>query len=280
MGFRSPEVSAEKPDGAVRVLSLGDSQTFGNGVAQTEVYPAKLQEILSREPGFESVEVINAGVQAYNTIQEVRTLQRHATVLHPDIVTLAFYINDISESRSRERGPALGARGELKRRGLKRFTPYRLIYFVKRSRVVILVRDRFRRARASDDYAEIFAGRTPPDLEPAWELIEEHLALARDLAATRGFRLIVFPIPMSMEFRQDYPNEAYRSRFLGIADRLGIEHFDPTPELREGGATVEDNFIAWDGHINAATHRLIAERLARKILAADERKPVSKTASR
>ncbi|MBI1950257.1 MAG: hypothetical protein HYS34_02720, partial [Acidobacteria bacterium] len=39
------------------------------------------------------------------------------------------------------------------------------------------------------------------------------------------------------------------SRFIALAERLGIEHFD----------------ITWDGHINARTHRLIAESLYQRL---------------
>ena len=61
------------------------------------------------------------------------------------------------------------------------------------------------------------------------------------------------------------PEEQYRSRFLMLARQLEIEHFDPTPVMRERGRTLEDSFIPWDGHINPATHELIAELLARAI---------------
>jgi len=265
MGFRSDEISGEKPDGGLRIICLGDSQTFGNGVAQPDVYPAQLEAIL--ESRLESpVEVINTGVQAYDTLQEVRLLERHAGALNPDIVTLGFYINDIFEARGKNRSEAVGAGGEMKRHGLKRFTPYRLIYLVKRSRVMILVLERLSRSKQSDKYAEILAGRTPTFLEESWAVIEQNLAAARDLAKAQGFRLIVFPIPAAPEFLQNGPDEAYRSRFIALANRLGIEHFDPTPALKASGGSFEENFIAWDGHINATSHRFIAESLAREIL--------------
>jgi len=273
LGFRGAEITDDKPDGSLRVLCIGDSQTFGNGVAQDKVYASQLEEILSQEWDGGAVEVINVGVQAYDTIQEIRMLERHAPTLRPDIVTVGFYINDIDETRRKNRANAVGAGGEMKRHGLKRFTPYRLIYLVKRSRVVILIRNGFGRAKASNDYSEILNGKTPQELEESWVLIEEQLTAARDLAQAQGFRLIVFPIPMAMEFQQDYPNEDYRSRYIALASRLGIEHFDPTPTIKSDGATFENSFIPWDGHINATTHRLVAEHLARAIL-------VPKTASK
>lgn len=267
LGFRSPDIPFDKPDVGLRILCLGDSQTFGNGVGQHDVYASQLQKILSSEPGSGTVEVINAGVQAYDTLQEIRLLERHAPTLRPDIVTVGFYINDIIETRRKDRTEVVGVAGEMKRHGLKRLTPYRLIYLVKRSRIVILVRERLRSAATSNAYSEILNGRTPARFEESWTRIEENLVAARDLAEAHRFRLIVFPIPTVMEFQKDYPDEDYRSRFLALARRLGIEHFDPTPTIIKGGGSLEDNFIPWDGHINATTHRLLAEHLAREILA-------------
>ena len=111
LGFRGAEITDDKPDGALRVLCIGDSQTFGNGVAQEKVYSSQLEEILSQEWDGGAVEVINAGVQAYDTIQEIRMLERHAPTLRPDVVTVGFYINDIGETRRKNRAQVVGAGG-------------------------------------------------------------------------------------------------------------------------------------------------------------------------
>src|SRR5215467_1125268 len=40
-GFRSEEIVPQKDRSNLRIICLGDSQTFGNGVAQDETYPAR-----------------------------------------------------------------------------------------------------------------------------------------------------------------------------------------------------------------------------------------------
>ena len=47
-GSRGSEFSAQKPADVVRILSLGDSRTFGWGVADGETFSARLQELLQR----------------------------------------------------------------------------------------------------------------------------------------------------------------------------------------------------------------------------------------
>jgi len=155
--------------------------------------------------------------------------------------------------------------GEFKRTGIKRLTPYRLIYLVKRSRLFTLVDWRLRilhSGGAVDDLTSVLEGRTPARYEEGWRLIEASLTRAKDLASQRGFRLIVFPVPAAQEFRGKYPNEQYRSRVMDVASHVGVEHFDPTPRLKADGGGFERYFIMWDGHISASTHGVIAKILA------------------
>ena len=263
LGFRSPEIEPRRSGKGLRVLCLGDSQTFGNGVSQDDTYPAQLQVLLaSRRPG-EDAEAINAGVNGYSTTQEVDLLFRMAPLTSPDAVTIGFNLNDVGEAL-RKSLESLDERGETKRRGVKRLTPYRLIYLLKRSRLVTLVYWRYGllvSGNEQDPMHQVLLGHTPPVYEESWRRIENALSRARDLARERGFRLIVFPIPAGEEFLEDRPLEQYRSRFIALAERLGIEHLDPTPRMKSLGGPFDRYFITWDGHINARTHRLIAEWL-------------------
>jgi lysophospholipase L1-like esterase len=262
-GFRSPEFDPHRSGKGLRVLCLGDSNTFGNGVSQDETYPAQLQMLLASRISGAAAEAINAGIGGYGTTQEVDLLTRMAPLLSPDVVTIGFYLNDLGDA-VRDNLEILDETGEEKRLGFKRFTPYRLIYLLKRSRLVTLVYWRFRLLRSGserDPLHQVLLGRTPPAYEESWRRIEDALSRARDLARARGFRLIVFPVPTGQEFLEDRLEEQYRSRFITLAERLGIEHFDPTPRMKALGGSFERYFITWDGHINARTHRLIAASL-------------------
>ncbi len=263
LGFRAPEFDPHRSGRGLRVLCLGDSNTFGNGVSQDDTYPAQLQILLASRLAGGAAEAINAGIGGYGMAQEVDLLTRMAPLLAPDVVTIGFYLNDLGDA-VRGSSEILDETGEVKRRGLKRLTPYRLIYLLKRSRLITLVYWRYRLLRSGserDPLHQVLLGRTPPALEESWRRIEATLSRARDFARARGFRLIVFPVPTGQEFLEDRPGEQYRSRFIGLAEWLGIEHFDPTPRMKELGGAFDSYFITWDGHINARTHRLIAESL-------------------
>ena len=90
LGFRGPPVR-DKGD-RFRILAIGDSTTFGLGVQQMESWPSQLQQIL--DPGADNIEVINAGVPGYSSVQGLRFLEKRGLALHPDLVIATFGTND------------------------------------------------------------------------------------------------------------------------------------------------------------------------------------------
>ena len=73
LGLRGPEISEEKPPGTGRILSLGESTTFGSQLRWDETYSHRLEEML-REAG-RPVEVLNGAVRAWSTVQSTRFLE-------------------------------------------------------------------------------------------------------------------------------------------------------------------------------------------------------------
>jgi lysophospholipase L1-like esterase len=89
-GTRGPEFTAEKPAGTLRILSLGDSRTFGWGLADGETYSRRLEQLLQKKIGGEKkVEVINAGVNAWSYSQMLVYLRESGAKYEPDFVVLA-----------------------------------------------------------------------------------------------------------------------------------------------------------------------------------------------
>jgi len=94
-GFRSPEIAVQKPPNVCRILVLGDSMTMGFGVPEAATFPSLMERALNaRRGGGCRYQVINAGVGNYNTAQELASWEIAGRTLHPDLVLLAFYIND------------------------------------------------------------------------------------------------------------------------------------------------------------------------------------------
>jgi lysophospholipase L1-like esterase len=91
-GFRGAEVPRNREPGEVRILSLGESTTFGFGLKWTETY-SHLLELLLREAGY-NVRVLNAATRGWTTYQSARYLELRIEMLRPDIVLFYHELND------------------------------------------------------------------------------------------------------------------------------------------------------------------------------------------
>ncbi len=94
-GLRDEEVPYPKPPGERRILVLGDSVTFGWGVSQGETFSDRMEPLLRARTG-ERWQVVNAGVNGYNSEQEAIYLQTEGMRYKPDIVLLVYVHNDVN----------------------------------------------------------------------------------------------------------------------------------------------------------------------------------------
>lgn len=83
------EYSEFPPSGKKRIITLGDSFTFGNEVADNESYPHYLGSLAT------NTEVLNLGVTGYGHDQMLLYLKEEGVKYHPDIVLLGFVWYDM-----------------------------------------------------------------------------------------------------------------------------------------------------------------------------------------
>jgi len=98
-GLRGPELRP-RTESTVRILCLGDSMTWGWGVTDDQVYTALLgRQLQTRYPDTD-IQMINAGVPFYGTIDEVALLRHRIDEFDPDIVILTFNaVDDFEQNR-------------------------------------------------------------------------------------------------------------------------------------------------------------------------------------
>lgn len=93
LGLRGQEIGARVP-GEKRVLVLGDSYVWGQGVLDDETVPARLEQAL-RKSG-RTVTVGNAGMFGAGPREWSYTLERHRAAFDPDLVVVVMYVgNDV-----------------------------------------------------------------------------------------------------------------------------------------------------------------------------------------
>ena len=95
-GYRGPVRPMQVELGRVRVVALGDSFTFGQGIADDEALPAALEAEL-HERGRSNVEVLNFGVPGLNLRESVDQYRYFARQWQPSVVVMFLFENDLGQ---------------------------------------------------------------------------------------------------------------------------------------------------------------------------------------
>jgi lysophospholipase L1-like esterase len=107
-GFRGGPLPGAKAPGTARVLVVGDSFTWGYGVAEDEAYPAVLGRLLAARTG-RAVEVVNLGIPGAGPLDYRWHLEHTGLALAPDVVVVGLFANDVNDlyqlQRFRTRSP-------------------------------------------------------------------------------------------------------------------------------------------------------------------------------
>lgn len=77
-----------------RIVCLGDSITYGEGLPYAETYPAVLAHLLQQKHADLDVVVINSGVRGHTSVQGLARLERDVLWYKPHVVFIAFGLND------------------------------------------------------------------------------------------------------------------------------------------------------------------------------------------
>jgi lysophospholipase L1-like esterase len=261
LGLRDREIAPYPTSETLRVLALGDSQTFGNGLDLSETWPKQLERILQNLGPRPRWEVVNAGIPGTDTWQHEIVLERLLDTLHPQAVVLGLYVNDVAPSYDPGKGHAL----ELTNTWSKRFA-----YLLKRSSLVtwfyyhLVLPWQFSgltHGRSIED--RVIAGEPDESTERGWRQVERSLAGMKDRCVARKVMFLVAILPRRDQVTGENPARGYNVRALAIAENHRIPMVDLLSDLsatyRLKGTTL---FIPWDGHNGAAANQVIAARLA------------------
>jgi len=94
-GFRGPVVTPAPAAGVLRIACVGDSHTFGHGVAEHQTWPAHFARALAAQLPGRRFEVMNCGVSAHDTPQEASFLASEVLPYEPHLILVQFHLNDI-----------------------------------------------------------------------------------------------------------------------------------------------------------------------------------------
>jgi lysophospholipase L1-like esterase len=89
-GFRGPEITLPKPPSRFRIMTIGDSCTWGLGVSDDCSYPRVLEQELNRQVAADcglTVEVVNGGFCAYGFERALLRVGEYLAT-EPDLITI------------------------------------------------------------------------------------------------------------------------------------------------------------------------------------------------
>jgi lysophospholipase L1-like esterase len=279
-GFRGPSPGAAAPAAtpdasSLRVLLLGDSFTFGQGVAFEETWGAAAERQL-REQGHR-VRLINAGMQGMDTRSELLLLRELTTAYRPDVVVVGWLINDLYTNRPLESDSGVGAgtaRADASA-GVDSFIqagPPQTFHLLQLARRWATGSDAVyeRLYLAAPDRGGYF--REPLPARPRRQLAVTERLLQQLAEACRaiGAPLVVVSIPQQFQALHrarhasggDVDVALYDRHFSALARREGFAWLSTLGPLVASPTPVGDLYFRLDGHLTPAGHAIVGAAVA------------------
>lgn len=281
-GFVGPEFAARPAEGVYRIIAVGDSCTFSEGIWRLS-YPGLLQEALDeRWPG--RFEVLNAGIEGYNSTFARDRVRQELVGYRPRLIIIYVGWNDLMKS-----DPAnMSATGRYSRAA-------RLMensYLVKAYRKVMFAQLRpllLRPGAGEAGDAHAYDGFVPTTYR---DNLEAMIGTLRD----NGIRAALFTLPTVVspgmtneELRRQsvfFPHFAGTysvAKFLSLhrayndtIRRTGRELRVPVIDLDETFNAHDKRDLFWDTmHPSRKGHRLIAETVLHRLALDDRPEPAA-----
>ena len=264
LGLRGAEVPEAKAAGEVRVLVLGDSLTYGQGVADEDTVPARLEDALRASAPDRTWRVVNAGHRGYTLSQSLGLFEELGTRIAPDVVLLLWYWNDLDfvdagaiHKRLSGSGPVtFDVNAPFEGLTALRWHGKQLL---RRSALIMYVHE----LRKS-------TGGLPPaaygqkGLEALGGFLDEFIARCAALGARPVFAIV----PDVGSLSAPHWTDPIVQGAATIANERGLEVVELKPALAPLAADGTPPILAYDGHYDANGNRAMAELLAAPVEAA------------
>lgn len=284
LGFRSHEWSLEKASGTFRIALIGDSHAFGFGVPSKSIMPTVLTELLEERYGAPT-EILNFGVNGYNTFQQLAALRELALDYAPDMVILLPANNDHKPPLRADDdgwlhwdGEGGNERSRMVDKSIEEVQVDEVSWWMDKSRLFLYLKllqkrqefaDQTQEQRqASEEHSTAtgkdWMGEFPPG--PVSERLAEtvHVPFSDMLDAieARDLPVILASFCGSTDYRQLF--QIYeQERGVPVLELLTL-----FPETTSWEDLTKQFGLGWDDHLNAAAHRrwavaldaMIAER--------------------
>lgn len=251
-GFRGPQIEMKKPQNTYRILMLGDSELFSFLLFEEEALPRQLEGLLNGKSHALKFEVINSGVEGYNTFQELALLKTKGLLYSPDLVVMNYVLNDP------EPGEYYLADNFLSRNSAL----YRYILYRIKKGLIKMERKRLNIKTELEHFNYLHSGESLKHLKEAFQEMASLLELRR-------IKLVVNIFPVSSlavkDFKENYPYWHIHKMIKGISHQniIFVDAIDEFKRLGIGPEEVSINYKYNESHKNAKALGVMAGLLYR-----------------
>ncbi len=267
-GHRGGAHGVARRDRKFRILVLGDSITEGSQVDEQSVFSACLERADPR------LEVINAGVAGYGTVQEYLYLTSEGINFTPDLVLLMFFENDLYDNLLTY-FPSIGPRpyARLTQRGVQLVTklnltdysefilpaPFQMrlhansyLYYFLNTRIYQRL---FEKRLQQRYYADLDSTHGRAKFEIFYGLAR----MMRDYLKARNVDLVIALIPPKQDL--DVARSPAQELITTFCRRSGIQCIPLFDRLKREHTSGERLYFRTDIHWTKAGHRIAASEI-------------------
>ncbi|MCC6996528.1 MAG: SGNH/GDSL hydrolase family protein [Deltaproteobacteria bacterium] len=265
-GYRGARRDVARQPNTFRVLAIGDSFTYGEGVKDPDTMPAQLEKALQARHPELAVEVINLAQPGINTEVEINILRKHLD-FQPDVVVLGYVLNDafrvraVDEKRHAADDLVMFRPGKIEKpSGVKR-------WLRRWSRLYALIAARLDQRRIHKQtaawYTEAFdRSKNADGMDKTQRMLDTFVREARGAGPGAGVLVAVYP--MLFKLGESYPFKRAHAELEAMLDKTGAPWLDLRAAYagKSAGALVVH---AVDHHPNELAQRLAAEAIAAEL---------------
>jgi len=268
LGFRDDEIPEGKKPNEIRILMLGDSIVCGHFLPAEEVFVERTEHYLSESNKDKIVEVINAGVGDVGLEDELNILEEEGLETKPDIVIIAFYMNDSRPPWGFTK--EIGARGWLRRHSLIAELIYaniKLKNWIKDTGVDRIEwvkevkkidwrnnRDAFLRLASLAKYDWGAAWE-----KDSWDVVDREFEKLKTLSIEYSFQVGVVVFPAGFQVVANHIEDTPQKVLKEKTRELGFKYLDLLPTLREYR---HENLFFDHCHLGAKGNDIVGSKVA------------------
>lgn len=250
--FRRASPFPEKLPGTLRIMVVGDSLTYGYGIAEQDTYPALLQKALSE---LYHVEVLNLGRSGSQSEDIHIIIKKYLPILHPDLIVYGICLNDFLPLGIPEYENNLAYQ-----------IPFPLKeMFLKRTRTARFLADRYNKLLMILKLRDDFMSDILKDFN------NYRTRFANDLQAMNQFvKVSGLPAIVAMVLNQfpcvncpGYQITKFAERYM-LEAGMTVITADYIEEWADKGVQLHVN--QWEGHPNEKANQIFAEKFLQEIL--------------